>query len=431
MRRITVTMKIASLVLAASLFTGCSVANTANDTPGASGGAVSGSVAAEDGEEVLAAKSKNHLENSDNRYESYYDEKTDYIAQYRLDGTLVKKNKIKNDGVAWVTDEWLYYIREDYKTEIDTLWRIPIKKTDKGDRLLTDKKEKVLDAYLVDVDYVTDSYIIMEIYDYVGGEERDLVCKYDLETGKRTELIGAEEDEEAEVLWGNTYPLMWEGNLFFEGFDKLYILDPEKGRVSSLYSFKKSEYIDDYALIGNELYFLANNKLYQCNCSTKETECVISEKKFKKAIQDLDLNLGNIKSIEMEDVYLNQGRLYFDIGAELTKKKSGSGKKDVYYKYELFSVSLDDLGKFQHEDKLMDYLDKKGEFSKSSYTSYEYWYHTGYVRGIVDGKIIASYYKVKGEGDYDYKYRYVIYDLQTGEIEDIAEKELPEEYKDY
>lgn len=419
MRRIT--MQIASLVLAASLFTGCSVTNTASDTPGASGGAVSGSVAAEDGEIEPAGLNQSYMENSDNRYDMLYDEDRDicFIAQYRLDGTLVKKNKIDGEDIEWVTDEWLYYSTID-KKENDILWRIPIKKTEKGDRLLTDKKEKVLKAYSIVIDYITDAYIIMEIWD--GKKEHDGVCKYELESGKLTQLIPEEED--AECLWTSEYPVVWQGELFFEGYDEFYLLNPEKEQVASICPLGRSDSVDDYALTGNEFYFLSGNKLYQYHCSSKKLKCVISEKAFLKEVKKL--KLGSVEEIYIEDMYLNQGRLYFFTDVYWTEKDGSSGKEISYSKDELFSAAIDDLEKIRHEDKLMDYLDKKGKYENSE------WerelglpaYHTSWLDDGADGRILASYRKGKEN------YRFVLYDLQTGEIEDMAEDKLPKEYDD-
>lgn len=419
MRRIT--MQIVSLVLAASLFTGCSVTNTASDTPGASGGAVSGSVAAEDGEIEPAGLNQSYMENSDNRYDMLYDEDRDicFIAQYRLDGTLVKKNKIDGEDIEWVTDEWLYYSTID-KKENDILWRIPIKKTEKGDRLLTDKKEKVLKAYSIVIDYITDAYIIMEIWD--GKKEHDGVCKYELESGRLTQLIPEEED--AECLWTSEYPVVWQGELFFEGYDEFYLLNPEKEQVASICPLGRSDSVDDYALTGNEFYFLSGNKLYQYHCSSKKLKCVISEKAFLKEVKKL--KLGSVEEIYIEDMYLNQGRLYFFTDVYWTEKDGSSGKEISYSKDELFSAAIDDLEKIRHEDKLMDYLDKKGKYENPE------WerelglpaYHTSWLDDGADGRILASYRKGKEN------YRFVLYDLQTGEIEDMAEDKLPKEYDD-
>ena len=422
MRRITV--QIVSLVLAASLFTGCSVTNTASDTPGASGGAVSGSVAAEDEEIEPAGRNQSYMENSDNRYDILYEEDRDecILAQYRLDGTLVKKGRIEGEDIEWVTDEWLYYGTID-KKENDILWRIPIKKTAKGDRLLTDKKEKVLKAWSIDVSYITDTYIIAEIWD--GKKEHDGVCKYELGSGKLTPLIPySDEEDEAECLWTSEYPIMWQGELFFEGLDEVYLLDPEKEQVSSICPLGGSEDLDDCALTGNEFYFLINNKLYQYNCSSKKLKCVIPEKEFLKEVRKL--KLGRVGEIYIDEMYLNQGRLYFFTDVLWTGKDANSKKELSYNKDELFSVAIDDLEGIRHEDKLMDYLDKKGKYENSEWGGENGMLacHTSWLDGAVDGKIVAAYQKGKENC------RYVLYDLQTGEIEDMAEDKLPKEYDD-
>ncbi len=408
MRRITV--QIVSLVLAASLFTGCSVANTASDTPGASGGAVSGSVAAEDGEIEPAGRNESILENSDNRYDILYDDDGDeYVFdQYHLDGTLVKKSKIGECAhIGWVTDECLYFIEVDEHAD-DVLWKVPVKKTGKGDRLLKDKREKLWKACHIEIDYVTDSYIIMQIWDDTG--KLGGVYKYECKTGKLTELIPGK--EEAEALWKAEYPLMQGGELFYEGIGKLYSLDPEKGQVSSLYTFDKSEAIDDYVLTENGFYFLLANDLYLLDCTSKNVDCVTPEKKFLKAVQNH--NIGKQQEISVEEMYLDQGRLYFFLTVFWTEKDNDSGEKTFYSKAGVFSISLSDRDQIRCEDKLMAYLDKKGTYEKEGF----YADFTSCFCGCADGKLLASYENGKE--------RFVLYDLHTGEIKDIK---VPEKYE--
>ncbi len=412
-------IRLSALVLSVCLFTGCSIANTAGgeseaDRKNAGGEAVSGSVAAED-DGGLDVRNQDCRENSNCHYSIVRDkEGNPYVAQSDLAGKQIKKIRFDIDGIEWVTDEWFYYttVRDE-----DILWRMPVKKTERGEKLLTERKEKVLEG-CNEVYYATDLYVITDVW--INGNW--VLCKYNCKTEKRTELVKVkEEDDEAEVLWSVWYPLMWQGKLFFERRDKLCLLDPEDGEVSPLHTFDSSEgdwreryILEDYGLKGDELYYKTeNDNVYRLNCSTKKSECVLGRAEFREEVRRLPY--GDIKDIYFELMWLDQDRIYFSFVIGWTERDKTTGKKAVCHKDELFSAALSDLTQLRHEDKLMDYLDKKGEGNG------------GGILGGWDGVIAAIYHPKENA----FEDRYVIYDIRTEEIMDGEEKGIWEKkYED-
>lgn len=403
-------IRLSALVLSVCLFTGCSIANTAGgeseaDRKNAGGEAVSGSVAAED-DGGLDVRNQDCRENSNCHYAIVRDkEDNPYVAQSDLAGKQIKKIRFDIDGIEWVTDEWFYYttVRDE-----DILWRMPVKKTERGEKLLTERKEKVLEE-CIEVYYATDLYVITDVW--INGNW--VLCKYNCKTEKRTELVKVkEEDDQAEVLWSVWYPLMWQGKLFFERRDKLCLLDPEDGEVSPLHTFDSSEgdwrehyILEDYGLKGDELYYKTeNDNVYRLNCSTQKSECVLGRAEFREEVRRLPY--GDIKDIYVGLMWLDQDRIYFSFVIEGTERDKTTGKKTVCHKDELFSAALSDLTQLRHEDKLMDYLDKKGEGNR------------GEILGGWDGVIAVIYHPKENASEN----RYVIYDIRTEEIMDEEEK---------
>lgn len=412
-------MKICSLVLAVSLFTGCSAMNTAGGTQVANRGTVSGSVAAEAGSRELSGESRSYRKNSDNWYD-VSDEEDGMLLQYRLDGTLVKKIRMDIAQLGWVTDDFLYYFTVDKKLK-DVLWKIPIKKTEQGDQLQTDRKEKLLKATSVDVIYGTDEFLMLEIYKGNKEPKQYDVSRYDCKTG---ELVGLMTEEEGiSVLWGREYPFMWGGKLLFyhEAEQFLAALVPQTGEIFSIYSQKELDFEMPYAFTGDDLYFFSDDDLYRLRCSEKEMERLISGKEFLKAVRKL--KPGKETGCEVRGLYLDQDRLYFRTYMEYSEKDKASGDKVIYQKEGLFRVSIDDFGTIIYEDKLMDYLDQKGKYEINEKKSGLRGYFTSVLEDCGKGKYVASY------GEEASKRRYVLYDLQTGEIEDMTKDQIPKEYR--
>ena len=407
-------MRMFSLMLVVSMLAGCSVLDMAGGARKTEKAAVSGSAAAEIVSSEQSGENRSYKKNSDNWYDVDGDSDENVLIQYRPDGTPVKRIKMDIADVEWVTDDFVYYVTVDNKLR-DVLWRIPIRKTGQGDQLQTDQKEKLLKAYSMTVVYATEAYLVLSVWD----KDKYTMSRYDCRTGEMTELLTTAEDEGPDVLWGDQYPLMWQGKLLvsYQG-EQLLTLVPETGETGSLYAHK-GLYIEDYVFTGDDLYFFLENDLYRLRCSKKEMKCVCSEKEFAKAVEKL--RPGKETGFEAREMYLDQGRLYFRIYMEYSERDKVSGDKVYYQKDELFHVSIDDPGTIIYEDKLMDYLDRKG-YEVNETKSGIRGYYTATIDGIRSGKCIASY------GEDVSEQRYILYDLQTGGIEDMAE--LPGEYID-
>lgn len=322
-----------SLTLAAILFTGCSIGNTASSTPETSGSAVSENLMNKKetsggavGEDAPHRDSQNqetaahpeqvggHYRNDD--YEYVRDRYGDALVQYDLKGNLVKTIPMDNDGVQWVTNEWLYYISADD----GGLWRIPIVKTKKGDHLKTEKKERLLkeSENNYNIAYMTDSYFLVELW----NDEGQTICKYDLESGKLSELMGSKELGEAFEFYDDEQgnPIMLNGDLIFEGEKELFCLNPESGESKAIYSVGKTG-IMSYEKSGSVLYLLLDNAFYQYDSISKKISCLISKESFFKEVDKL--GLGIMMYPKVTEMYLEKGTMYFLLKVEWYRK----GKK--------------------------------------------------------------------------------------------------------
>lgn len=416
------------LAMMAALASGCQADNTASGTPEASGRAVSGSAAMDDQEENTG-KDLKWNENSDNRYELYDENR---LIQCRLDGTLVKKIKLDTEEIEalqWVTDQWLYYTTCG-KNMNDVLWRIPIRKTEKGDRLLTGKKERITTMSEIYFCYATDTCLILENYDDEDAGSRGLY-RYDLTDQKMVRLIG---DNFGSVLERDGYPFVTgDGELLVESMDMegeeirlLSRLNPDTGKLCEIGTYDTGACSDDWIRLGDSLFILADNNLYQYSISRKKLECAVPEKNFLKEIRKLKQNKelsGDFPDdIFMDELYLENGRLYFPVYIQWTdtdKTEKSSGKDSEYIKEELFSVSVDDLSSLRHESEIMKALEGEGKtkYKKRWDRSGNYYYsYSGWIANVSDGKI---YYSCGMEEE-----EYIIYDLPSGEKKDVKWEEL-------
>lgn len=418
-------MRAVSLALAMTVFTGCSMGNTASVMPEASGStiseeavrkdevsgsAVSGNMTGRDSQDKETKEPSRQVGNPSTNDDNEYvrDRYGDAIVQYDLKGNLIKTIPMDIDGVEWVTNEWLYYT-SGYD---GGLWRIPIEKTEKGDHLKIKKQERLLkkngnDYYII---YMTDSYFLMEKW----NDEKEGICKYELESGKITDVIGSEElgeDEELEFYDDEMCNLIViNGNLFFEGEKELFCLDLESGESNVIYSTGRYG-ISSYEKSGNVLYFLLDNALYQYDSISKKVACLISEESFIKEVDKL--GLGFVVDPDVTEIYLDKGTMYFILKAEWLRK----GKKGFYEKDELFSAPEGHFEQLHREDKLMDYLDKKGWYKKDTeedyFISYE---NTSGINEFYDGSVYASWYLTEESVEC----QVVKYDLTTKKIKKVS-----------
>ena len=431
--------KIFSLTLAVSLLTSCSMGNTASEIPEASGGAISGGVTSSlDVSAVQGTKAEirttqqvgSKYANDDNKY--VMERWGEALFQGKLDTEPDQYDKtidMEISSLEWVTNEWIYYtvyVNNTY-TEEEELWRMPIEKTKRGDKVKKDKKEKLFRKYDITVTYATDSYLIIENRD---EERRASLWKYDLDTRKLEELIGYKElGDHCNVLDDRTVnqnPHVVNGNLIIEGEKKLYRVDPETGDSAVLlwyYGSWDSAGVDDWAQSGSILYFLMGNTLYQYDGIDRRVSSLVQIKTLKETLDNLEQ--GKIWKIHVNVLYVDSGRVYLVIKTKRMgqKREDDPYKKKYYKKLELFSAPEDNLGQLRREEILMDYLDKKGVYeegekdyddddpTEDDYCIYD---HTESIENIFDGMVYARYETKNG------KDHYVKYDTQTQKIKKIS-----------
>ena len=409
-----------------------------------SGDAISGSVVS--GKDVEAGHiGQSFFENDDNWYDWQDGEEDDYAAliQYRLDKkTKVREIKMDIEQVEWVSNDWLYYSagnenkRDKYN---DILWRIPIRKTKNGDRLLIKKKEKVMKADNIWVSYATDSYVIMETI----GEEDDAeaeIYKYDLRTKKKTKLMPNEGAldfldlrgryiDDQKITWQQNYCFMIDGELIVQSPDKLYRLNPETGRATAIFSKTETEDIE-YVFYQGEFYFENDSALYHYNKDSKKAECIISKKKMMKAVGEL--KLAEIKELTLRDIVPYKGKVYLPFKVQWKEKDSETGKETICERDELFYIKMGQPDKLFCENKLNDYLDEDGEYEEYktekgvSYLAYSYKYKE------FEGKMAVFEYMVYSEEEENFEKTgsYVGYDITTKKGRELDEEEYEAEDED-
>ncbi len=426
-------IKASFMVLAVIFLYGCAnspVSGTGTYTAGGiigenaiTGEAISGSIVSvrDDGSEK---NGKSRYENDDNRYKE--NEEFDGLIQYRLDGTKVREIELQIDEVQWVSNEWVYYTgwNEQYQ---DTLYRIPIEKTRKGDRLLTDQREKIWSSSGIVIYYATDSYLILE-----RESDHAELYKYYLKTKKKTKLIAGEEDVSPLSMAGHfvddtlvpdsqDHTLMLDGELFFETYRNLYRLDPETGKIAAV--CPTGEKYVDFALYRGEFYFLRDNELYYFNRESKKAELYLSEEKLIQQLGKLESK--ELTKLSSREMALARGRIYLAFGMEWRQKDRETGKDVLYQRDGLFHVDITEPGRVAREDVLMEYLDQKGRYERTASGAGSLRAeHTCSFEEYLEGTACFVHcYKKKGKEHC----RYIFYDLATKEREERDEDELVSE----
>ena len=423
---------IISLILAASLFTGCSMGNTAGVASEASGSAIRSVVT---GSSVMSAEPGTDSETGTTRQAGgkYANDHNKYamergggaLFQGKLDTESDEYDKsieIEIDSLEWVANEWIYYTVyvDNAYWEGEELWRMPIEKTKKGDKVRKDKKEKLITKDEISVVYATDSYLIMVIGDKEG---RDL-CKYNLNSGKQKELIGNKElGDYGYVLDDDSgNPHVVNGDLVIEGERDLYRLDPETGESAALCPLD-SEGVWGQRQSGSILYLLMNESLYSYDGTSRRVAPFIRKKTLEEAVEKL--GKGKIWDIDVSDLYVDGGRVYLVMDTERLEpsREDTPYRKEYYNKTELFSLPEDDPEQLCREDKLIDYLDRKGIYEEGDSDDprecdYCVYYHTESIEDVRDGMVYACYQTE------NYKeYHYVKYDTRTQKIQKCSWEE--------
>ena len=417
--------KLLTGTLVAALLTGCGFSNTAGDT--VSDGAVSGSAVSGDAvapqnrkvkdqadkDQTTVAEVKDCLENDDNRYGIGYNNDGDpFLRQTRLDGSHKKKIEIKDIYfLLWVTNEWVYYtVYPESGDEKETLYRIPIKKTEQGDSLLLKKKEVVITENYLDSNlYVTDTYIIYCTWD---DKYKNRIYKLDLRTKEKKALLTAKDDEDEEeyeiyYMWEDgvkKFPLMKSGKLFVCDQDKVWLLDPETEKVKQLAS---GDWFRHEVQQG-KIWFFGDESIYWYDEKKEEAVCVLWQEKLRELLVQEGI-LGNKQSKGNVEIYAEwyyQGRFYLEVYWYDKKLET-----DV-----LLSFSLQNPEDIRNERTASDFIRK--------YNEKEYCYDEVYE--VKDGKMLMNFW-AKEEDEEDF---YAVFDLDTKRIRRISVKEAERLFPD-
>lgn len=435
--------------------TGCGPANTA-EVSGTSG-EVSGSAVElpNTDKDVKMASThqnagRNRYANSDNMYNvngfwSDTDEK-DYsiLIQMKPDGNVVDKIEIEDLlDVLWVNDEWIYYITEtDGRKE--ELCRIPIEKTDRGDKLKVAEKEKLfeVDGEIANDLVVTDTSIF---YGCSDGIDEEKLCRYDLDSGESVVLLEDEDVDSLILFNGNDeylrelWPVVVANNLIVRTqrggvCDGLYTLDLESSELKNFYSGLSNSWLDNIAQSGDNIFFMPDKKRQQIyRFDGQKTECVLKKGELVEKMSELDLSVEG--EISITEIFSYKDRLYFFVTLEMESEPNRPYM--INEVTSLLSAPVDNVTQMRHEEKLTDYLrnetnfiylydDSQGKIEKRKRTKkgQDILQSSDFLTGPMDTEVILDQRIILQGRNYSSKlcgvawvsFDYAMYDLETGEI---------------
>lgn len=339
--------EVLSLIAVCILLTGCKSTGITGKEYEVSGGAVKGNV------QITKYRRDGHRwGNDDNFYgASKYGE---HLVQWDHNDNCVDSIEMDISAVQWVTNEWLYYTTEDDNDE-SCLWRVPIEKTKRGDRIKKNKRERLFQEYMLDICCATESCLILEVEERDG---RTSIGRYDLDVGTYIELTHL----------NNLYvptdtmcdPVLVADGLLVERGKNLTLLNLDTGETTEIFHETTEDSIEAFVCQAEQVYFLENNSLYCYDGSRRKVSCLVTESDFAKAVKRSG---GNKRVESWDEIYLDQGNLYF-ICEIKEMRKWGTGKKAVYYRTELYHAPLEDPQQISREDILLDYLEKEAGYEK-------------------------------------------------------------------
>lgn len=325
------------------------------------------------------------------------------LVQQGSDGIRLGQYEIPEMTAVWeIADDWLYYTtRKQIKGDdtADTLWRVPIRKTEKGETLLLDQKEKLVTmSYLVDMYesiYVSDSCLIFE--GRMKEEDANQLYKYDLHTKKCAPLSEKREFARGDLTFTSDHELaVFDGQLFIQTDKALYSLEPESGRMTWLMDKERENYVT-MEQCGDSMYITTDHRqIYRYDGEGKEPVCVISKDIFHQKLEELQLwgDKGEYRDHEITDVYAYEDRLYFSVTADWSKKKTPNEWNSMFFI--LLHADIGNIEELGFEDRLWDPVKTIWENNEGSTRELsdddplqDEVYGPCMTGGIVDGKMIV------------------------------------------
>lgn len=410
---------------------------------------------------------KNRLENDFIRIwlseeESDYEEDEDGAwMQENLDGTgrqlLSAKNALGEsvEEIFWLDNNWIYYnsLDEDYE---DVLVRVPFHYDNKP--VYDTENAEVLVKNFLEIAscMVTDSCMI-----YIDNDVLDnKVYKYDFNTKEKTVLL------KADTVWilidqTSLMPLTTDHSFFLltsgmadADTDQLYRVSLDTMEKELIYTAnpgsEKGSISNLAVLNDHSLYFQApdENNAKEPAIMTYDGEsgavtCVLNHQEFKKIVEETKL-LADVETpyvCDIFSIYLGCDRLYIHVYAHWTTEKSADEEphkgetEELSYDREILLWSgLDDLKHWSMEEKLQNYVLEHSTPMVTSNYDYAY-FNTNFtsendaeanIYTLYIDKVLFTIVKdingknVEKEGFWDIDQTYMLYDIKSGEFEEIG-----------
>lgn len=359
--------------------------------------------------------------NDDNSYcITTGEDEEEVLTQQQMDGTLIQNHSVNQlESVIQVSNVCLYYTTWESEAGFRIFWRVPIQKTGNGDQLLWEKKEALLQDIL-EISYITDSYVIYET--------QDGIYKLDLKNRERLPVILDNRQLGGTVVHCRKQDsIILDGKLFVLEGSSLYSLEPDSGTVMQIYTGEKWK--DDFTLyrhtgmvsFDDSVYFTCDNETIWQYCKGEEQAvCVISEEDFSKKLKNFGLKKKKrFQEYCITEIFLYQDRVYFWI-KEYDEKQERPTDAEIAF----LSAPASDLSQLRNESVVTDYL----HYWKTEGTSVDaisddvvnqemYMYKPDRIEGVVDDKIILSEIRLSQSGrSYVERMYFVAYDPELDQI---------------
>lgn len=314
------------------------------------------------------------------------------LTQQRADGTLVQNHVIDQlESLIQVSDSYVYYTTWESAAGFRLFWRVPIQKTESGDRLIWEKNEVLLRD--IEVSYVTDSYVI---YEKVEG-----IYKLDLRNKAKLPVTVGDRQLGGSVVHGRERKtVVLDGKLFVLDGNSMYSLEPDSAAVKQIYTgagwqnediFYENAYLvsDD-----NSIYFTCDNEtIWQYRQGEEQAVCAITQEDFSEKLKEFGLKKEkDFQNYCISGIILYQERIYLLLRGENTGLYNVDDRGMC-----LLSTPISDLSKLGNESALTEYLNTWESGAESADTVSDdavlqamYVYKPNRIAGIVDGKLVLE-----------------------------------------